>query len=71
MKVKELIKELQKLDQDREIYTLGYDDYGEYYCAFISKVLSIKEHNKVHMLQSVEMNGYDEVVDGKDYILLD
>lgn len=71
MKVKELIKKLQQLDQDREIYTLGYDNNGEAYGVWTIKVTEIKEHNKNNFTNRVEEDGECQKINEEDYIILD
>lgn len=71
MKVKELIEKLQQLDQDREIYMLGYDNNEEAYGVWTVKVITIKEHNKNNFINKVEEDGEYKKIDEEDYIILD
>ncbi|MGL6184814.1 MAG: hypothetical protein ACRC1T_05485 [Clostridium chrysemydis] len=70
MKVKELIEELQKLDQDREIYYLGYDNNEDAYANWIIRVTSIKEHNKNNFIDRIEEDGEYQKINKEDYIIL-
>lgn len=65
MKVKELIKKLQQLDQDKEIYYLGTDEY-DYLTAFeIENIRKIEEC--IEQWEDYFID--DKVPDKKSYII--
>lgn len=69
MKVRELIKKLKTLDQDKEIYCLKYDNECEAYAGFVQDVMKIKKHNDNNFIDKVEEDGEFSKIDEEDYII--
>lgn len=69
MKVGELIKKLEKLDKNREIYIPNYDGDEEKYANFISEITTIKEHNERNKFETIESDWVDKKVNEEEYIL--
>ncbi|MDK0621528.1 hypothetical protein P5E90_11860 [Clostridium perfringens] len=65
MKVKELIKKLQQLDQDREIYKKDFFNGGELTLSDIESISTLQEYKKIwkEEFDSNDKNDNDYIID--------
>lgn len=68
MKIGELIKILEKLDKEKEIYFVGEEEFKVSKALYIDGVKSIKDYKEYYQLESVEDCIFEEVSNDK-YII--
>ena len=68
MKVRELIEELQELDQEREIFLHRTDGNFNINCRKISSVIRLKKY-PLDSSDYIDWNNYKEDENGDDYII--